>query len=77
MATVGQSHCFETSMIELNLPTMTCGHCVRTVSETVQGVDAAARVNVDLATKTVRIESSHARQEFERALSEQGYAPAV
>ena len=77
MLAIGQGRCFETSMIELNLPTMTCGHCVRTVSETVQGVDAAAKVNVDLATKTVRIKSSHARQQFERALSEAGYAPAV
>jgi len=76
MVAIGQGRCFETSMIELNLPTMTCGHCVRTVSETVQGVDAAAKVNVDLATKTVRIESSHPRQQFERALSEAGYAPA-
>ena len=77
MPTIGHGRRFETSMIELNLPTMTCGHCVRTVSETVQRVDAAAKVNVDLATKTVRIESSHARQEFERALSAQGYAPAL
>ena len=26
--------------IELTLPTMTCGHCVRTVTTTVQQVDA-------------------------------------
>jgi copper chaperone len=64
------------STIELKLPTMTCSHCVRTVSQTVQRVDAAAEVAVDLPAKTVRIESSHARQEFERALSEEGYAPA-
>jgi copper chaperone len=64
-------------MIELKLPTMTCGHCVRTVSETVRRVDAAAKVDVDLAAQTVRIESPHPRQEFERALSEEGYAPAA
>ena len=65
------------STIELKLPTMTCGHCVRTVSQTVQRVDAAAKVDVDLPSKTVRIDSSHARQEFERALSDEGYAPAA
>ena len=64
-------------MIELKLPTMTCGHCVRTVSETVRRVDAAARVDVDLPAQTVRIESQHERQEFVRALSEEGYAPAA
>ena len=66
----------ETTMIELNLPTMTCEHCVRTVSQTVQRVDAAAKVAVDLPGKTVRIESRHDRQEFVRALSEEGYEPA-
>jgi copper chaperone len=65
------------STIELKLPTMTCGHCVRTVSQTVQRVDAAAKVDVDLPAKIVRIDSSHARQEFERALSEEGYTPAA
>ncbi|HET7527720.1 MAG TPA: heavy-metal-associated domain-containing protein [Burkholderiaceae bacterium] len=64
-------------MIELKLPTMTCGHCVRTVSETVRRVDTSARVDVDLTAQTVRIESQHERQEFERALSEEGYAPAA
>jgi copper chaperone len=64
------------TMIELKLPTMTCEHCVRTVNHTVQQVDAAAKVVVDLPTKTVRIESQHAPQEFVRALSDEGYAPA-
>ena len=67
----------ETPMIELKLPTMTCEHCVRTVSRTVQQIDATATVAVDLPTQTVRIESQHARQEFVRALSEEGYAPAA
>ncbi|HSW23538.1 MAG TPA: heavy-metal-associated domain-containing protein [Burkholderiaceae bacterium] len=65
------------STIELKLPTMTCSHCVHTVSQTVQRVDAAAQVDVDLPAKTVRIDSLHARQEFVRALSEEGYAPAA
>ena len=29
-------------MIELTLPTMTCGHCVKTVTSVVQQVDAQA-----------------------------------
>ena len=31
-------------MIELTIPTMTCGHCVKTVTRTVQKVDPAAQV---------------------------------
>ena len=66
----------DSTMIELKLPTMTCEHCVGTVSHTVRQVDAAAAVAVDLPSKTVRIESQHARQEFVRALTEEGYVPA-
>jgi copper chaperone len=64
-------------MIELKLPTMTCGHCVRTVTETVRAVDASARVEIDLPAQRVRIESARERQAFERALAEEGYAPAA
>ncbi|RQP26263.1 heavy-metal-associated domain-containing protein [Piscinibacter terrae] len=63
-------------MIELTLPTMTCGHCVRTVTNAVHQVDAHAKVDIDLPTHKVRIESAHAPQEFERALIDEGYAPA-
>ena len=36
---------------------MSCGHCVRTVTEAVHGVDASARVDVDLKAGEVRVES--------------------
>ena len=63
-------------MIELTLPNMTCGHCVRTVTETVQRVDAQARVEIDLPTHRVRIESPQPPQVFAAALVEEGYPPA-
>ena len=61
-------------MIELTLPTMTCGHCVKTVTQTVQRLDAGATVDIDLAQHRVRIESKHAAQEFMAALAVEGYA---
>ncbi|HET7794432.1 MAG TPA: heavy-metal-associated domain-containing protein [Rhizobacter sp.] len=63
-------------MIELTLPTMTCGHCVRTVTETVRKLDANAQVNIDLPSHTVKIESSRPASEIRSALAEEGYAPA-
>jgi copper chaperone len=63
-------------MIELTLPTMTCGHCVKTVTAAVQRVDAAAKLQIDLPTHQVRIESSKPAAEFQRALAQEGYAPA-
>jgi copper chaperone len=47
-------------MIELNLPDMTCGHCASTVAKTVALVDPAAKVEVDLNTKLVKISSNEA-----------------
>ena len=63
-------------MIELTLPTMTCNHCVRTVTETVRKLDAHAQLNFDLPSHTVRIESSRSADELKSALAEEGYASA-
>lgn len=63
-------------MIELTLPTMTCGHCVRAVTDTVKQVDDQATVQIDLPTHQVRIESSQPAAAFAAALTEEGYAPA-
>jgi copper chaperone len=60
-------------MIELTLPTMTCGHCVQTVTATVRKLDAAARVQIDLPTHTVQIESTRAVEVLKKALADEGY----
>ncbi len=64
------------TMIELTLPTMTCGHCVATVTRTVQKLDAAATVEIDLPTHSVRIESTQSAETLKAALAEEGYAAA-
>ncbi len=64
-------------MIELTLPDMTCGHCVRAVTETVRQVDAQARLEIDLPAQRVRIESTaQGAEAFARALVEEGYPPS-
>ena len=63
-------------MIELTLPTMTCGHCVRSVTEAVQRVDSAAKLDIDLPSHRVRIDSHLPAEQFSAALTEEGYAPA-
>ena len=63
-------------MIELVLPDMTCGHCVKSVTATVQQVDPAATVQIDLPTHMVRIESRQPAERFTAALSEEGYPAA-
>jgi copper chaperone len=63
-------------MIELKLPDMTCGHCASTVAQTVALVDPTARVEVDLRSQQVKIESEEDRRDFADALTEAGYPPA-
>lgn len=63
-------------MIDLTLPTMTCGHCVKTVTATVQRVDPGARLQIDLATHRVQIETQAEEKAVREALAEEGYAAA-
>lgn len=60
-------------MIELTLPSMTCGHCVRTVTETVRGIDPAAQVRADVASHRVQIDSQAPRERIVAALAAEGY----
>lgn len=63
-------------MIELTLPTMTCGHCVRTVTETVKRLDPGARVEIDLASHRARIETTQPPAAVRAALADEGYSAA-
>jgi copper chaperone len=60
-------------MIQFNIPDMSCGHCVKAVTQAVQSVDAQAKVEVDLGTKQVKVESQAPREQLVQALAEAGY----
>lgn len=63
-------------MLEMTLPDMSCGHCASKVTQTCKLVDPSAKVDVDVSSKTVRIESTEERADFAEALAEAGYPPA-
>jgi copper chaperone len=63
-------------MIEFKVDAMSCGHCVSLVTDTIKQVDPQARVEVDLASKKVQVESSQDRGRIAQALTEVGYPPA-
>ncbi|MEG8234125.1 heavy-metal-associated domain-containing protein [Pseudomonas orientalis] len=56
-----------------NVEGMTCGHCVRAVTQAVQSQDADAEVTVDLATKQVRVQSRLEREAIAQLIKEEGY----
>jgi copper chaperone len=60
-------------MVELQVNGMTCGHCVSAVTQAVQSVDPAARVDVELTENRVRIESDAPVEKLQDAVNEAGY----
>ena len=52
---------------------MSCGHCVRAVTNAVQALDAAAQVQVDPASGEVRVESGLSVEQVLAAIREEGY----
>ena len=63
--------------MELEVKDMTCGHCAGVITKAVRYVDAQAKVDIDVATRTVRIESAHGTADFLSAIQAAGYTPAV
>ncbi len=60
-------------MMTFNVPGMTCGHCVATVTKAIKTLDPSAEVKVDLARKTVNVVSSAPAPAVAKALEEAGY----
>ncbi|HYF58103.1 MAG TPA: heavy-metal-associated domain-containing protein [Burkholderiaceae bacterium] len=53
---------------------MTCDHCARAVTDAVRRVDAHARIDVDLASGRVEVESGEPRERIAAAIHDEGYA---
>ncbi len=52
---------------------MSCGHCVRAVTEAVHEVDSAAAMQVDLAGHAVMVQSEADRARLGAAIADAGY----
>lgn len=57
-----------------NVQGMSCGHCVRAITQALQAKDPAASVRVDLAAKEVGVESALSAEQVISLISEEGYA---
>ena len=63
-------------MLELTIPSMTCGHCVSAVTKAIKQADPKANVEIDLANHRVRIETAADGATIQSAVTEAGYAPS-
>lgn len=61
--------------MKFRIENMTCGGCARSVTSTIQELDENAKVNVDVVSKMVEVESSASESEIIAALTEDGFPP--
>lgn len=60
-------------MYDYQVKGMTCGHCVKAVTNAVKEVDASAEVKIDLETGQVQVNSALASDKLSAAITEAGY----
>ncbi len=63
-------------MLDFQIPDMTCGHCVRSVTAAVKAADPAAEVTIDLPSHRVQVQTAAPREAVVAQLVEAGYTPA-
>ncbi|MEX6504113.1 heavy-metal-associated domain-containing protein [Pseudomonas zhanjiangensis] len=56
---------------------MSCGHCVRAITQAVQAHDPAAEVQVDLGAGEVRVASRLAAEQVLEAIRQEGYQASL
>jgi copper chaperone len=61
---------------DFQIPNMSCGHCVRAITEAVKAADPQAQVSTDLPNHQVQVDSTVPREQVVARLTEAGYAPA-
>jgi len=64
-------------MQTFHIPDMTCGHCSAAVTQALRALDEQARIEIDLPSHQLRVESSRSREQLVAALSAAGYEPAA
>lgn len=63
-------------MYEFTLPDISCGGCAKTITRILIELDASASVDIDVASKHVKVETSLLREVVVARLSEAGFEPA-
>lgn len=60
-------------MYELQVEGMSCNHCISKVTRSIRQIDDAAKVDIDLKTKKVRVESTAELEDVCAAITDAGY----
>ena len=61
-------------MLVFNVENMTCGHCVKAITQVITAADANAQVKADVEMKEVAIESTLEVNQIIALLEDEGYS---
>ncbi|MEJ6000801.1 heavy-metal-associated domain-containing protein [Paucibacter soli] len=64
-------------MSEFTLPDMSCGHCVASITKAIEALDAQAKLQFDLPSHKLQVESQLSEAQLAALLTEAGYPPAA
>lgn len=63
-------------MTQYTVNDMTCGHCVGAITQALKAVDPQARIEIDLASHRVTVDSAVADDtSLQAAITDAGYTP--
>jgi copper chaperone len=60
-------------MLSLKVSGMTCGGCINAVTRAIQSEDPAAKVQADLATQTVTLETTLSQTHASQLITDAGF----
>ncbi|MFM0197937.1 heavy metal-associated domain-containing protein [Paraburkholderia strydomiana] len=63
--------------MELKVKDMSCGGCANSIARAVIGVDPAAKLDIDVTTKTVKIHSALPPERLVAVIEAAGFHPTV
>ncbi len=63
-------------MLTFRIPNLSCEHCVRAVTQAILEMDPQAKVQADIASRQVQVDTSASAQAVAAALTAADYAPA-
>ncbi|HEX7913864.1 MAG TPA: heavy-metal-associated domain-containing protein [Paraburkholderia sp.] len=62
--------------MELTIPDMSCGGCANAIKRAVSSLDPAARLDIDVAVKIVKVTSTLAPERLIEAIEAAGFHPS-
>lgn len=63
--------------MQFHVEDMSCGSCVRHITEAIARVDSGATIEADTVSRTITVTTTAAQHAIERALADEGYPPTA